>query len=430
MARLNDFPHVIRKIGFLTFAKRVWQQVGEDNIFTWGSALAYSWMFAIFPFFIFLLSLVPLVPSQWRQNFKPTLAEFIDKSIPSAAAAEIIKEQALPILDKPSSGGFLSIGLILTLWAASGGMSMTMSALDKAYDIDKPRGFVKHRLIAMALTIAVATMMILVMILLPIGGAVLTWLVNHGAELLHVQVPPWLVVLINLVRYVFALFMMLAITAIIYHFGPNLKQKFHAVTPGAVFSIAVWVGLGVLFKIYLSKLGGAQSYNKTYGAVAGLVILLLFFYFDALVLLIGAEVNSELDFAAAGVPSGETPAERAVAPVPTPENRALKEELLESRSEKAGAPADAVPPEKQLQSSRVPPPPPPPASGGKTKLIMGLGAIWAGTKIIQSFIRRKPAPPKVPASHLPLTRGLVEQQYGVKLNGREKAQEDDPVAKV
>src|SRR6476646_8762193 len=102
MATLKDSPHVVRKIGFVTFAKRVWQQVGEDNVFTWGSALAYSWMFAIFPFFIFLLSLVPLVPAQMRQNFKPELAEFIEKSIPSSAAAEIIKEQALPILDKPS----------------------------------------------------------------------------------------------------------------------------------------------------------------------------------------------------------------------------------------------------------------------------------------------------------------------------------------
>jgi membrane protein len=431
MARIQDFPHVVKKIGYVTLAKRVWQQIGEDNVFTWGSALAYSWIFAVFPFFIFLLSLVPLVPTQMRQNFKPTLAEFIDKSIPSNAAAQIIKEQALPILDKPSSGGFLSVGLILALWAASGGMSMTMSALDKAYDIDKPRGFVKHRLVAMALTIGTATLIILVMILLPIGGAVLTWLANHGAAVLHVQVPSWLLFLIDLVRYVFALVILIAVTSMIYHFGPNLKQKFHAVTPGAVFSIAVWLTLGVLFKIYLSKLGGAQSYNKTYGAVAGLVILLLFFYFDGLVLLVGAEINSELDFAAAGLPSGETPEERAVAPVPTPENKALKEELLESRSEKAGAPPDAVPPEKQLQTTRAAAaasPPPPRPRGSMSKLVLGLGALWAATKIAQVFARCPPvAPPAPPGSRLPLTRELIEQQYGVELNGRSKSRERDGV---
>jgi len=230
--------------------------------------------------------------------------------------------------------------------------------------------------------------------------------------------------------YAVALALLLGITALIYHFGPNLTQKFHAVTPGAIFSIAVWLALGVLFKVYLSKFGGAESYNKTYGAVAGLVILLLFFYVDALVLLIGAEINSELDFAAAGVPSGETPEERAVAPVPTPENQALAEELSGKRSEKAGAPADAVAPEKQLASSRTPPPPPapPPPRSNTSKIVMGLGAMWAVTKIAQSFIRRAPAPPPAGA-RLPLTKRLIEQQYGVDLNGHAK-QHDEPVGKL
>ena len=85
--------------------------------------------------------------------------------------------------------------------------------------------------------------------------------------------------------------------------------------------------LGALFRLYINKFGGEQSYSRTYGTVAGLVILLLFFYIDALVLLIGAEINSEIDFAVAGIPSGPELEERVVAPVADPEVQELREEL-------------------------------------------------------------------------------------------------------
>src|SRR6476620_11203958 len=257
MATLKDFPHVVRKIGFVTFAKRVWQQVGEDNVFTWGSALAYSWLFAIFPFLIFLLSLVPLIPQKYKASVSEQAHKLVDQTVPSQEASSILVQQIDKVLEKPSASGFLSFGLLLTLWAASGGMSMTMSALDKAYDIETSRSFIRHRLVAMLLTVIVATLGIAVMVLLPVGSAVLTWLANHGAAVLHVHVPAWLLMLIDFVRYVVAFALLLGITALIYHFGPNLKQKFHAVTPGAIFSIAVWLALGVAFRLYLSKFGGA-----------------------------------------------------------------------------------------------------------------------------------------------------------------------------
>jgi membrane protein len=334
MARFSDVPHVMRTIGAFTFAKRVWQQVIEDNVFTWGSALAYSWMFAVFPFLIFLLSLVPLIPQQFKPDVKEQVNRFVDQSIPSEDAASILKGQVDEVLKKPSAGGFLGFGLLLTLWAASGGMSMTMTALDRAYDIDKGRSWFKQRLVAAGLTISVATLVIAVMILLPLSTGIIAWLSKH-APAYNIPISGWIIALVDIARYSLALLLLLAITALIYHFGPNLKQKFHSITPGAVFCIAVWLLLGLLFKLYLVKFGGAASYNKTYGAVAGLVILLLLFYVDALVLLVGAEINSEIDFAVAGVPSGETPEERAVAPVPTEENRALARELRSHSSEHA-----------------------------------------------------------------------------------------------
>lgn len=322
MARLRDVPCVIRTVGFTTFAKRVWQQVDEDAVFTWGAALAYSWMFAIFPFLIFLLSLVPLLPTNLKDGFQDNADNLIYQML-AGDAAVTVSETVKNVLNRGNTGGFLSVGLLITIWAASGGMATTMSALDKAYDIDKSRPYWKHRLVAAALTIACASLVILVMVLLPVGSATLGWLKSHGI------VYGWMTVLINMIRYPLAILLLLTILALIYHFGPSFKQKFHAVTPGAVFCIVVWLLLGVGFRLYLTKFGGAESYNKTYGAVAGAAILLLLFYLDGLVLLMGAEINSEIDFAVLGMSTGkpDDPGNKPLEAALEPDQQALAQEL-------------------------------------------------------------------------------------------------------
>ena len=90
---------------------------------------------------------------------------------------------------------------------------------------------------------------------------------------------------------------------LIYYFGPNVKQRFRLITPGAVFCVIVWITLGSLFRLYINTFG---KYEQTYGPVGGVVILLLLFYLDAMVLLIGAEINSEIDFVALNLKPGST----------------------------------------------------------------------------------------------------------------------------
>lgn len=338
MARMRDVPKVLRSVGVFGFAKRVHQQIGEDNVFTWGAALAYSWMFAIFPFLVFLLSLVPLIPERFKPNVREDIHHAVDQVL-TGGAASALKTQIDGVLGRQSASGFLSFGLLLTIWAASGGMSMTMYALDKAYDIEKGRAFWKHRLIAIGLTLVVATLMILVMILLPVGTGVTRWMLRNE------MVGDLAVIAINTFRYTIALALMFILLAVIYHFGPSFRSKFQSITPGAVFTVAVWVLLGFAFRMYLTKFGGADSYDKMYGAVAGAVILLLLFYLDAVVLLVGAEINSEIDFALLGIPSGGVKpevAEQQAAP-PDPELRQLARELEEKRSPHAPAPATSPP---------------------------------------------------------------------------------------
>jgi membrane protein len=387
MARLRDLPVVVKHLGLLGFLKRVWQQIGEDQIFTWGAALAYSWMFAIFPFLIFLLSLLPLFPESAKTSIRENTESYLKSSLPQSAADTLMAPLKALTTNSAAqtASGLLSVGLVITIWAASGGMAMTMAGLDKAYDIEKGRPYIKQRLIAIALTIVAAILIILVMILLPVGTLVLTWLSHQG------KIFGWVMILANVVRWALAVGLLITVLAMVYYFGPSFKQKFHAITPGAAFCVLVWIVLGVGFKLYVTRFGGAESYNKTYGAVAGAAILLLFFYIDALVLLIGAEINSELDFVVLGIPSGGSGELQQTVVTPTtmePEQRALAEELRARRGDHAGG---ALATSSPALPAAAPPPPAGGAAATAGKLAAIAAVLYALARLIGS-VRAKPRP--------------------------------------
>lgn len=295
MPSLGDIRTVHRTIGLPELAKRVWREVGEDHLFAWAAALAYSWLFAIFPFLIFLMSLLPHLSVSAKQAAEDELRTFARQTMPDQAAETLLKNVS-DILAKPRAG-LLGLGLLLTLWGASGGLNMTITALDRCYEVDRGRPFYKQRPVAVGLTLCVATLVITLLILLPIGTIAIRWLMENS----HPYVETGLFWTWRILRYPMALLIMCTILHVVYQYGPSIRQRFNFITPGAIFAIIVWVLLGAAFRLYVNKFG---SYNETYGTVGGVAILLLFFYIDAAVLLVGAEINSEIDFQVLGVPRG------------------------------------------------------------------------------------------------------------------------------
>jgi len=269
--------------------RRVWNQTNEDGIFVWASALAYSWLFAVFPFLILILSLIPYLPKSTRESASRAITESVSTMLGKEAAT--INDNVKIVMNRPRNG-WLGIGLVVSLWVASGGMSMTMSALDKCYEVKKPRSYIRQRALAMAITIGVMVCVLVIVVLLPVGEAVGQWATAHG-------VISWpLKIAFDVARYVISFWFSIVVLAIIYHFGPNIRQRLLLLSPGAVFCAVVWFLLDGVFRIYIDKYA---KYDQTYGTVGGAAILLLFFYIDALVLLIGAEINSEIDFERIGV---------------------------------------------------------------------------------------------------------------------------------
>jgi membrane protein len=292
MATLQDVGPVLRSIGIWTFIKRVYNEMSEDNTLVWASALAYSWLFAIFPFLILLLTLVPYLPKHVRDSAQSAVMHSITDTL--GKAAPTINDNVKSVLQEPRRG-WLGISIILSLWIASGGMSMTMSALDQCYDLKELRPFYKQRPLAMLLTLFAAVLVILVFLLLPIGTAA-----QHIMAHYQLLSTPMLWGF-DIFRYAVAVLLMICIVAMIYHFGPAIRHPLKVITPGAVFSVSVWIILDLLFRIYVDKYA---RYDQTYGTVGGAAILLLFFYIIALVLLIGGEINSEIDIEIHKVPRG------------------------------------------------------------------------------------------------------------------------------
>jgi membrane protein len=299
MARLSDVPVVLRRVGFFTFVRRVWNEMNDDSLYTWGAALAYSWLFAIFPFLIFLLTLIPYLPQPVINEAYVRIPVLLYDWFP-VNAAYTLWENIERVLWEPPAGLF-SIGLLVTIWAASGGVNMTMTALDRCYEVDCGRSFLKRRLIAIFITIVVATLILLVLILIPIGNLLTKHLAHWNDQ--HHYLPQWAFLTLNIVRYLLAGVLMFTVVAIMYYFGISVKQKWRVFSPGAIFTIAVWILLGFAFRWYVNVFA-KETYNRTYGTVGGAAVLLLFFYLDALVLMIGAEINSEIDYEILGVERG------------------------------------------------------------------------------------------------------------------------------
>ena len=309
-------------MGVWPFVKKVYFEINDDNLFTWAASLAYSWLFAIFPFFVFLMTLIPLLKNDWKQEAINRINYAID-TLPKETQTTLhtyLKPKLDEMLFKPPAGikGVLSLGLIITIWAASGGLNNTMAAMNKCYDVERFRPFYKQRPLAVVLTIVVATLILAVIILIPVGNLITHYLTTGAKTVMNViqpgssvattlpviaqtwMHPVWLVIW-QIIRYSVGLVLMVMVVAIIYHFGPNLKQKWRVLTPGCVFTVAAWIALGLVFRIYVDRFG---SYGRTYGAVGGVAVMLLLFYLDALAILIGAEINSEIDFEVLMVPRG------------------------------------------------------------------------------------------------------------------------------
>jgi len=264
-----------------TFLKDLWKEIGEDNVLNGAATLGFFFTLAIFPAMIFLLNLLPYLPIDNLQN---EINAMFDRLLPGESA-KMLNETVAGIVNTKREG-VLSLGALLTIWAASSGIYAIMQQLNITYDVVEKRPFWKVRAIAFGLVIGFGTLTLLALSAVILGNGVEKWLSENV---------PWnsaFSAIYEAGRWLFVASAFSLAFSLLYYFGPNVKQKFHFVTPGAALGVILVVSASLLFKVYVQNFG---NYNATYGAIGSMVVLMLWLNILGLVILLGSEVNALLE---------------------------------------------------------------------------------------------------------------------------------------
>jgi membrane protein len=279
--RQADRPSQIPRPGWRDIMLRTWKEIGDDHVSLIAAGVAFYGLLAIFPAIAALISLwgLALDPQQIEQQI-----ESVSGFLPQDAAA-IIKEQARAVASGAGGGVSLAAigGILFALYSASKGMKALIEGLNIIYDEEEGRGFIKLNLIALGLTLAVIVAMIVALGLIVVVPILLNFL-GLGTVVNA---------LVSLLRWPILFAGALLVLAAVYRYAPSRTQpRWRWVSWGAAIATVIW-GIGsIAFSIYVSNFG---SYNETYGSIGAVIILLMWFWLSAFVVLLGAELNSEME---------------------------------------------------------------------------------------------------------------------------------------
>jgi len=274
MRRLGFSKEIIKRV-----ARRVWRESGEDDVLGASAELGYYFLLALFPMLIFLTSLIGFIP-----DLQASIFHELRRLAPSDAM-RVVNETMEDVVSK-RGGGWLSFGILGTLWAASTGTAALIDTLNRAYEVKETRSYWKIRLIALALTVGLSLVVVLSSAIIMLSDRLPVWL---GARL---GISGGLLGWWTAVDYLLGLALLALATGTIYRFGPDLKGKCRWITPGSIFAAVAAAIASWLFSLYLRL---APSYSATYGSLGAVVVLMLWLYLIGLVILIGGEINNEIE---------------------------------------------------------------------------------------------------------------------------------------
>jgi membrane protein len=244
------------------------------------AALAYYFVLSLFPALIFLSAVVAYlpVPDLFEQALA-LMAHFLP-----ADAMGLVRRVVADVIS-PNRGTFLSLGILGTLWTASGGFAAMIEALNIAYEVRDDRPFWKTRPLAVALAFLTGGLLLIALSVIVVGPRFGEWLAGK------VHLSGLFVLLWPYLHWTIAIgFTILAVEAL-YFLAPNVKQRFRATLPGAAIAVACWIGLSYLLGLYFRHFG---NFNKTYGTLGAAIALMIWLYWTSFAVLVGAELNKEL----------------------------------------------------------------------------------------------------------------------------------------
>jgi membrane protein len=264
-------------------AVRTWKEIWADDLLNLAAQQAYYFFFALFPALLTFISIASFFPID---NLTGQIVSLLGRFAPPEVIT-IITDQINKI-SQSAHGGILTFGFLLTLWSSSGAMVSIISTLNAAYDITEGRPLWRVRLTAIGLTMGVAFFVLLSMALVLVGPTIAEHLANTmhfgGAIKWTMWVLQWPIVFALVATGI----------GLVYYFAPDAEQEWVWITPGSVIATILWVVVSLGLKFYITQFG---NYNETYGTLGAFIVLLTWFYLSGLAILIGAEVNAEIEHA-------------------------------------------------------------------------------------------------------------------------------------
>jgi membrane protein len=260
------------------------REISDDDVPGLAAEMAYHSVLAIFPFLLFLAGLTSVVDNVFSTgNLTDRIVEKAGQVMPEDAQS-VLRGFTDEVLNS-EGGGAITVGLLGALWAASSAVGSAMKALNRAYDVKETRGFVKKKALAVLITVVFVSLTLAGGVLLSTGavmaggiGGALGW----GDEVSRLY--GWATIPGALILIGFAV-------AILYWLAPNTEHKFAWISPGAALFIVAWMIASLAFAYYVSNFG---SYNRTYGSIGAVILLLVWLYWTNFILLVGGELNAVL----------------------------------------------------------------------------------------------------------------------------------------
>lgn len=269
--------------GFVEIAQRTYNKVLNDDCLGRAAQLAYYFLFALFPFLLFLTTLLGYIPVP---DLLDNIMLILARALPREALA-LVQDNVHSLISQPN-GGLLSFGIIAALWTSSSAITAITAGLNYAYCTEENRPWWKVRISALLLTIGFSLFAIAATVLLIFGPQLGTWLAN-SVGLGDVFSVVW-----NIARWLIIVGCLIVALAILYYFAPDVQQKWRWITPGSVCAVIGWIIASLGFSYYVNNF---SSYNKTYGSICTVIVLLTWMYVTGFFILVGGELNAEIEHA-------------------------------------------------------------------------------------------------------------------------------------
>ena len=271
-------------IGYGELLKRTFNETLADDVLNLAAQQAYYFFFALFPALLALISIASFFPIG---NLTDQVVKLLQGAHAPGEIISIVQDQMSKI-GNDKAGGLLTIAFLFALWSSSGAVVSMCSTLNAAYDVIEGRPWWKVRLVALGLTVGLA-IFILVSMTLVIAGPQIAEKIAEMAGMGPVFVWTW-----SLLRWPIIFALVATAIAMVYYFAPDVEQNFVWITPGSVLATVLWLIVSAALSYYVSNFG---SYTETYGVIGGVMVLMLWFYASGIAILVGAELNAEIEHA-------------------------------------------------------------------------------------------------------------------------------------